>query len=288
MTATVKVCRKCHLEKPIGEFWITDAASGYRRSMCKECDKAAQRRRYAESSTFREKANANSRRQAKLKPRTTSASRRYMLKNKYRLTELQYEALLAEQNGRCALCGAQEVGSGQWSGGHFHVDHDHGDGHVRGLLCQQCNTQLGGYEALLTKVGETALLDYLTQPCPVPAAPPPVVVAPVYRHVAELPPIRPRRALGICAVDGCDRAEKEAGLCSMHYARRLRTGDVGQAEALVRGAKGEAHPKSKLTADDVREIRSSPERGVRLAERFGVTPTLISNIRQRKVWRHVA
>jgi len=34
---------------------------------------------------------------------------------------------------------------------------------------------------------------------------------------------------------------------------------------------GEKHPLSKLSDDDVNEIRKSPQRGKDLAERFGVT-----------------
>lgn len=58
-----------------------------------------------------------------------------------------YEALLAQQGGRCAICGTATP-NGQ---GRFHVDHDHSccvGGRscgecIRGLLCHSCNTMLG-------------------------------------------------------------------------------------------------------------------------------------------------
>lgn len=45
--------------------------------------------------------------------------------------------MLEEQGGVCAICG---TGNGQKM---LHVDHDHGTGRVRGLLCHQCNRVLG-------------------------------------------------------------------------------------------------------------------------------------------------
>ncbi len=49
----------------------------------------------------------------------------------------------------------------------------------------------------------------------------------------------------------------------------------------VRGA----HHMAKLTEADVIEIRRSADMGVVLADRYGVTPTHITRIRQRKTWR---
>ena len=51
--------------------------------------------------------------------------------------------------------------------------------------------------------------------------------------------------------------------------------------------KGDAHPGAKLTDEAVREIRSSDELGKALAERYGVSPSLITLIRKRKAWTHI-
>lgn len=48
--------------------------------------------------------------------------------------------------------------------------------------------------------------------------------------------------------------------------------------------RGSANGNSKLTEADVLLIRSSSETGVALAARFGVSGSLISAIRSRKVW----
>lgn len=54
--------------------------------------------------------------------------------------------------------------------------------------------------------------------------------------------------------------------------------------------RGDEHPQSRLTADDVRKIRGAHADGetqVALAERFGVTFQNIHRIVRRKTWRHL-
>lgn len=65
-------------------------------------------------------------------------------------------ALLAEQDGTCALC---ERTTADKTGRPLHVDHDHETGAIRGLLCSDHNTGLGklGDNA----AGLQAALDYL-------------------------------------------------------------------------------------------------------------------------------
>jgi hypothetical protein len=55
---------------------------------------------------------------------------------KYGITLEQYNMLLEEQNGACAICGTK-------SDSYLSVDHDHKTKIVRGLLCQSCNIALG-------------------------------------------------------------------------------------------------------------------------------------------------
>ena len=53
----------------------------------------------------------------------------------YKLNETQYQAMLRDQNGKCAICfeDMEKV----------HVDHNHETKKVRGLLCRDCNVALG-------------------------------------------------------------------------------------------------------------------------------------------------
>lgn len=57
---------------------------------------------------------------------------------KYGITKEQYEQLIAKQNGRCAICGEQETERSVLC-----IDHCHDNGHIRGLLCDNCNTAIG-------------------------------------------------------------------------------------------------------------------------------------------------
>jgi hypothetical protein len=58
----------------------------------------------------------------------------YWRKVRYGLDEAAYQALLAKQDGKCAIC--EEVKT-------LFVDHCHTTGDVRGLLCPSCNSAIG-------------------------------------------------------------------------------------------------------------------------------------------------
>jgi hypothetical protein len=57
----------------------------------------------------------------------------------YGITVDEFDAMLAAQRGRCAICSSPEPRSNCW----WHIDHDHDTGHVRGLLCGPCNQGIG-------------------------------------------------------------------------------------------------------------------------------------------------
>jgi hypothetical protein len=72
--------------------------------------------------------------------------------NDYQLRRLgcskeQYLALLEEQGGKCAICGAIHGHRSRYDKVcRFAVDHDHETGKVRGLLCNNCNRGLGRFK----------------------------------------------------------------------------------------------------------------------------------------------
>jgi len=68
------------------------------------------------------------------------------LRRKYGITARDYDRLLAEQGGGCALCGVkpEELTAGRYRT-YLHVDHDHETNDVRGLLCPEHNLLLGRF-----------------------------------------------------------------------------------------------------------------------------------------------
>lgn len=66
-------------------------------------------------------------------------SRAYILKHRYGLSIEDYNYLLNLQNNSCAICNVKQEDKTY----HFHVDHCHTTGNVRGLLCSPCNVFLG-------------------------------------------------------------------------------------------------------------------------------------------------
>jgi hypothetical protein len=50
---------------------------------------------------------------------------------------------------------------------------------------------------------------------------------------------------------------------------------------------GECHGMSKVTSEIVKEIRSSSETGMALAEKFGISATTVCDIKKRRTWNHI-
>jgi len=69
--------------------------------------------------------------------------RKHHLRRKYGITIEKYAEMLRLQDGRCAICKTDNPGKGKR---HFHVDHDHLSGKVRGLLCVKCNMGIGSFD----------------------------------------------------------------------------------------------------------------------------------------------
>ena len=63
-------------------------------------------------------------------------------RRKLGLRQVDYDNLYREQQGKCAICGTHQVDLKH----SLHVDHDHEDGQIRGLLCINCNLALGNFK----------------------------------------------------------------------------------------------------------------------------------------------
>ena len=77
--------------------------------------------------------------------RLHGGSRHYHLTLRYGIGADEFDELVVQQGGVCAICGRPDP---------EHVDHDHETGAVRGILCFNCNGGLGQFrdsiDSLLT------------------------------------------------------------------------------------------------------------------------------------------
>lgn len=71
--------------------------------------------------------------------RVALSERKSWLKKNYGLTLEQYEAISSSQNHSCAICHSHRSNERT---GNLVVDHCHGSGEMRGLLCNDCNRNL--------------------------------------------------------------------------------------------------------------------------------------------------
>ena len=116
---------------------VSDAAKQRKREYTK--------RYYAIPENAAKKAESQRRRAAL--PEARAKRRAADLKHSYGITVADYDAMVAGQDGKCAICQrVPKVSPRQVRVIRFplFVDHDHKTGRVRGLLCNYCNrTRLG-------------------------------------------------------------------------------------------------------------------------------------------------
>ena len=146
-----KICNKCNEEKSISEFGVDrNTRDGYN-YQCKAC----RRQYYSDNKSciieYSLKYRESNREQIRVRARQYYKSnngnnqKRYMLLKTYNITEDQYDEMVKDQNGVCAICGNPETTKKSVGGKVYKlsVDHNHTTGTVRELLCQGCNTIIG-------------------------------------------------------------------------------------------------------------------------------------------------
>ena len=114
----MKQCNVCKEILPLDSFGKDKPRRDGLTPDCKPCKRARQRSYYKNNK---------------------ERYRDYGYNRAYNITREQYDKLLEEQDGRCAICGTDTPGGY----GRLHVDHNHTTGEVRGLLCHGCNTGIG-------------------------------------------------------------------------------------------------------------------------------------------------
>ena len=126
MSNATKTCRMCNQVLSLNKFGRrSDCGKWSYRNECKKCISEKQRQ-------YRKNRGMSK----------TDKERRYeknrQLKYKFGITLDEYEMILVQQGGGCAICGRTNRDNQQLS-----VDHDHKTGEIRGLLCTPCNLILG-------------------------------------------------------------------------------------------------------------------------------------------------
>lgn len=143
-------CRKCGCELLLGENWSVNLRKN-RRYWCNPCYAERQRIYSLKDGSHNEKKASRAKllrgsRSLEARERERRVNRNAVLRRKYGITIDQYEAMLARQTGKCAVCfdvlfiGTNFGGKGNKQ---VHLDHCHATGVVRGILCGHCNRMIG-------------------------------------------------------------------------------------------------------------------------------------------------
>lgn len=71
-----------------------------------------------------------------------TSSREWYLRSRHKITLKEFDDIENSQNGKCAICNVSKEASPRG----LAVDHNHGTGEIRGLLCLRCNLGLGYFK----------------------------------------------------------------------------------------------------------------------------------------------
>ena len=135
LEALMKVCKGCKIEKAIEDFPKHPHSKDGHTNLCKKCTNEAAKQRI---STHLRQKEWRGRNKEKLVD--------YDLRRRFGISLEEYETLLTQQNGVCAICGKPETYTYRGKIKNLSVDHEHRTGQIRGLLCYKCNLGIGQFE----------------------------------------------------------------------------------------------------------------------------------------------
>jgi hypothetical protein len=147
-----KACSKCGTIKELENFGPQKTGHLGRKANCKECHNKEHREYYEENKPVILKNHKEYKQNNKKK--IVENNKKWHIKNKdrrknlylqreYNITLEKYNKIFIEQNGCCAICGIHQSQLNV----SLHVDHNHINNEVRGLLCYPCNSALGALKA---------------------------------------------------------------------------------------------------------------------------------------------
>lgn len=115
-----KTCRVCEQDKTADAFYKHSSTKDKLRSECIECWNKSSLDYYIDN-----------------KERVVSKRKAYHFKKNYGLSIEDLEQMKQDQDYKCKICDEEKA---------LVVDHDHSSGHVRNLLCSDCNLGLSHIE----------------------------------------------------------------------------------------------------------------------------------------------
>ena len=113
-------CIECKKQKSITDFHKSPGGLFERQRRCKKCVLVRLKKDRKEN-----------------KEKWRKYDRKRYLKDRYKISVNDWDEMLSNQSGGCAICG-DKLGDIKLKR-RLHVDHDHNTGIVRGLLCGACN-----------------------------------------------------------------------------------------------------------------------------------------------------
>ena len=136
--AVTKTCTSCKVEKSLSEFYKSKVNKDGFSCICSSCLRERNMANYHKKN--KENPDFQKERYKRYKEnyahRDRDKVKNSWLKRRYGITLDDYNYMLQEQEGQCAICGKKQIES-------LYVDHSHITGEVRGLLCHKCNSVLG-------------------------------------------------------------------------------------------------------------------------------------------------
>lgn len=147
----MKLCTGCNTEKEFLAFSRNKRKADNCAIWCKDCHKKYQSRPEIKDrmkqknlqwrETHKDNLSEN-RKRYYATPKGKLTAFKWAVQKRYGIPFEQYEQIFLEQKGCCAICNRHESNFSK----RLATDHEHSTGIVRGLLCQFCNTSLGGFD----------------------------------------------------------------------------------------------------------------------------------------------
>jgi hypothetical protein len=155
---TEKKCRGCLIVLPVSDFRIRTRKVPRPRSMCRKCETQRDLKRYQNQPPQLRKAAT--RRWEKENP---DRVRLQQLRRRCRVVGLAEEEIprivtLLSADPACDICGMRESETDR----SHHLDHSHGTGKFRGILCEGCNLGLGKFRDDPSRL--RSAMEYLLKP----------------------------------------------------------------------------------------------------------------------------